>query len=405
MTNKPKVLMVTGTFLPRLNGAVLQCVGIIQRLTPQIYFEVLTGRDAQSPRESSKITQAATLRIHRLISGHSVTAKIRSTIEVARLLTNERFDIVHFHGFSSKALMIGPMAKLLGAKIVLKCTSVGIDDAESIANKGLVCRWFLSIVDAWICPSPALMVFCQRAHLPRERLFSIPNFVDTDRFRPGTQHERMTCRARLKLAPSDLAVLFVGHFSRDKQPHFLFEAVADILVSNRSIHLVMVGETSPEYFEIDYELVEMIRGRAAALGVQDQLIWISRHERMEEIFQAADIFALPSIREGMPNALAEAMASGLASVALCLPGVTDWMLDSGNCGQLVPLAADALEFSKSISMLLDDAQSRVTFGRRARQRCCEEFSPKYVGERISGLYNRLTQSRMGSRGHSNPPAS
>lgn len=389
MTHRPRVLMVTGTYLPRINGAVLQCAGIIKRLSSQFNFEVLTGCDEITGGQHVNETHSDVPKIYRVIKATSVPAKVRSVIAVAKILLNKRFEIVHFHGFSSKVLMIGFMAKLLGSKIALKCTSLGVDDAETISKRGLAHRWFLLIVDAWICPSPAFIASCRSARLPAERLFFIPNAVDSTRFRPGTPLERMECRARLKLAPTDLAVLFVGHFSRDKRPDFLFESIAQALVNSRSIHLILIGETSADHYEVDAELIANIRNRALTLGVQNQMIWISRHEKMEDVFRAADVFALPSVREGMPNALTEAMSCGLASVAMHLPGVTDWMLDAGNCGLLVPLGEGVDAFGKSISALLNDAQTRITLGRRARQRCLIEFSPEDLEQSLRIMYEHL----------------
>jgi glycosyltransferase involved in cell wall biosynthesis len=389
MSTQPKVLMVTGTYLPHINGAVLQCAGIIQRLAAQVHFQVLTGQEERSPGESATKEPAETTKVHRIISRRSWVTKIRSAWAVARLLTRERFDIIHFHGFSSKVLMVGPMAKLLGAKVVLKCTSLGVDDAESIAKRGWVLNWLLTCIDAWICPSPAFLASAQRVSLASDRLFSIPNFVETDRFRPGTPQERLDCRTRLKLATSDLVLLFVGHFSRDKRPDFLFEAISNTLVRNRSVRLILIGETSANHFEVDPEVAAMIRRRALVLGVEDQLIWIRQHQRMEEIFQAVDIFAMPSIREGMPNALAEAMSCELPAVATLLPGITDWMLDSGRCGHLVPVQGGESAFAKAVNELLDDVKKRTSIGQKARQRCLEEFTSEEVTAKLWSMYSHL----------------
>lgn len=391
MNSRPKVLMVTGVYLPRANGAVLQCAGLIDRLRARACFQVLTGRDEPTCTDVISCKRPET-EIHHLILTDSLMVKVRSVFAIFRLLTRERFDIVHFHGYSAKALVIGPMAKLLGSKIVLKCTSLGVDDAHSLNSRGWIRRRFLAIVDAWICPSPAFIEAGIRAKLPADRLVFIPNFVDANRFRPGTPEERSARRAELNLKPTDLAVLFVGHFSRDKRPDFLFGALAKTLVGNPNIHLIMIGDTSANHFEVDPALFAGIQAQADADGIQGQVHWIRHHRRIEDVYMAVDVFALPSIREGMPNALAEAMCTQLPVVATLLRGVTDWMLDGGRCGRLVAHDGEPSALTINIVDLLEDAAARLSLGALARQRCMDLFSPAEICEKVWHLYQSLNDT-------------
>jgi glycosyltransferase involved in cell wall biosynthesis len=220
-------------------------------------------------------------------------------------------------------------------------------------------------------------------------LVPIPNFVDAHRFRPGTSEERSASRAELNLKPTDFAILFVGHFSKDKRPGFLFDALLDTLVSNPSIHLIMVGEAIADHFEVDRSLLARIQAKASALGIHDQLRWIRQHQRMENLYMAVDLFALPSIREGMPNALAEAMCAQLPVVATKLQGVTDWMLEGGKCGRLVPNEHDPSSLTTSIVELIANAVERRSLGAHARRKCIEEFSPHKACEKVWRVYQSL----------------
>jgi glycosyltransferase involved in cell wall biosynthesis len=380
--------MVTGTYLPQINGAVLQCAGLIERLSERVSFQVLTGGDGPDQTDPASGNRKV-IKIHRIIRTTSLALKVRSALGILGLLARERFDVIHLHGFSSKALLVGPMAKLFGSKIVLKCTSLGVDDALSLDSRGWVFRRFLASVDTLICPSPAFIEAGLRAGLRTDRLVSIPNFVDAHRFRPGTSEERSASRAELKLKPTDFAILFVGHFSRDKRPDFLFDALIATLVGNPNIQLIMVGEAIANHFEVDRALLAVIQAKASALGIQDQIRWIRQHQRMENLYMAVDLFALPSIREGMPNALAEAMCAQLPVVATNLQGVTDWMLEGGKCGQLVPNESDPSSLTISIVELLENAEKRRSLAAHARRRCIEGFSPHEVCEQVWRVYQTL----------------
>lgn len=85
------------------------------------------------------------------------------------------------------------------------------------------------------------------------------------------------------------------------------------------------------------------------------------------------MFALPSRREGLPNALLEAMASGAACVASRLPGVTDAMIDDGVSGRLVP-PGDVDALAGALDALLGDAAKRARLGAAARKTVSARYS-------------------------------
>src|SRR6185295_16519569 len=89
-----------------------------------------------------------------------------------------------------------------------------------------------------------------------------------------------------------------------------------------------------------------------------------RHD-VHDYFRAADLFALPSIREGLPIALLEAMACGLPCVASALPGSTDTLIDSGQNGLLVP-PDDRAMLTSLLASVLSSPTLAVRLGAGAR---------------------------------------
>ena len=130
-------------------------------------------------------------------------------------------------------------------------------------------------------------------------------------------------------------MLFVGFFSREKQPHVLFDAWLGLQARGLVSTLLLAGATRSPYFEVDDRLADDMRARAESAGVGDRLIFTGATSRIDDYYRIADVFVLPSSREGLPVALLEAMAAGLPAVASRLPGATDAVIDDGRTGVLV----------------------------------------------------------------------
>ena len=383
LMSKKKILMVTGTFLPEINGAVLQCVQIIERLGNEFDFEVLTG--AKLPVFEGTFCKVP---VHRLVSNASIKNAIQSIFNIGTLLLASRFDIIHFHGYSKKTLIIGAFGLLLGSKIILKCTSFGKDDAQSILLRGWAHKIMARAIDAWICPIPAFEHSCATARVSTSRIHAISNMVDTERFLPVPIEEKRRSREELGLCRKAGIVLFVGHFSQEKRPHLLLESMETIMRKDKKVFLIFVGTQSGPAFEVDPTIAPRMKKRAVELGIHEQIIWIPRHDSIEEIYNVADIFVMPSVREGMPNALLEAMASGLCVVATMLPGITDCIIPGNNTNSLVsPDRPEQLR--EKIEFFLNNPKRRADSSKMARAQVVDRFSPGMVCNQLRNLYANL----------------
>lgn len=116
--------------------------------------------------------------------------------------------------------------------------------------------------------------------------------------------------------------------------------------------------------------------------------WWGAREDMPEVLRQATIFCLPSsYREGMPKALLEAMAAGLACIATDAPGCRD-AVEHGVSGLLIPLR-DAGALTQALRLLLADAELRSRLGNAARQRVVQEFSSERIIRVTLGVYREL----------------
>lgn len=385
--SRPGVLMVTGAYYPEMSGAGLQCRALVSSLRDRVDYLVLTTTTDASLPADDRQDGVSVRRIY--VDPKSLVSKSAAAWRMLRAFASmsSRIGIVHLHGFSQKSLLIVLLARLTGKKIAIKLTSFGDDDPLSIAKRGRFTAWCFRKADAYIAVSPKFQALYAAAGLPPRRFHEIPNGVDVNRFRPASAAERQTLRRELGVPDGGPMILFVGFFSREKQPDVLFKAWAATVVDVPSV-LVFIGSTRGGYHEIDPSLADGIRAEAATRGLHARLHFVEATHEIERFHRAADIFVLPSLREGMPNALVEAMASAAACIVTRLPGITDRLVDDGRTGLIVE-PGDTAALARALDRLLRDPQRRLALGAAARRDVEMRFAMARTADAHLAVYRTL----------------
>jgi glycosyltransferase involved in cell wall biosynthesis len=218
--------------------------------------------------------------------------------------------------------------------------------------------------------------FARTTGVPRERITTVPNAVDTDRY-PATV-DREQVRRDLGLAPQDRVLIAVGTFKRQKGHAVLLDAFTRIAPGRPDVHLLLVG---------DGDLRPEIERRVAELGLGAPVHLLGSRRDVPALLAASDGAVLPSLWEGMSNALVEAMASGLPVVATDVSGTNQVMVD-GRTGWLVPPGEDA-PLAAAIAALLDDPAEARARGAAARERAVSAFGAGRQVETLVALYRGI----------------
>jgi glycosyltransferase involved in cell wall biosynthesis len=373
-TTVPAVLMVTGAYFPELSGGGLQARAIVRALAGRARFTVLTTSiDPSLPAHTSE----EGVPIYRIyVDGHSAFARAGAMLRFmsALLALRNQVDVVNLHGFSKKAVIVALFCRLFRKPYVLTLQTGGHDEPANARMQGRLAAWAYGAADRYLSVSPGLSDAYRAAALPADRLRQVCNAVDVDRFRPARPGERDAIRGRLGLPLDRYLILFVGFFGRDKRPDWLFDAWTALPTAVRSgSGVVFVGRTDPAHGEVDADLAGSIRTRVAELGVEGSVWFVESTLEIDQYFRACDIYVLPSIREGMPIALLEAMATGLASIATSIAGSTDALLEHRRTGWLVP-ADNASALTTALQTLICDDEERRRCGRLARELIVSKYA-------------------------------
>jgi glycosyltransferase involved in cell wall biosynthesis len=299
------------------------------------------------------------------------------------------FDIVHLHGFSQKSVLIALLSRLFGKKLVITIHTADQDEPAAVRRLGSVAYWCYSQADRFIAISELMGRNYRASGLPADRLRVAPNGVDTERFRPVDDRDRAALRQSLAGLPAAIPwFLCVGFFSRDKRPDILYSAWSQLRARGAGDSaLIFVGATESKYFEIDRGLMASIQQDAQAKGLAHLVHFAGEVQDVERWYQAADVYAMPSVREAFGMALVEAMATALPVVATRIDGVTDTIVEDGRTGLLVP-PDDAVALADALRTLA--AQPRPSpMGAAARRAVEDRYAIPPSRERWRQIYAEL----------------
>lgn len=381
-----RVLLVTGAYYPEISAGGLQSRAIAQRLRTSVRFSVLTTATDPALPARDRVDDADVSRV--LIdvrSGWSrALAALRLTGALLRIVPG--VDLIHVQGYSSKNVLVAAVAKLFRRKVLVHLQTARHDEPATIAAYGKLAWWAFSTADRYLSVSPGLADKYLEAGLRADRLSIVPNGVDGDRFSPASPEDRSAIRRRLGLPVDGRIVLFVGVLSHDKQPHVLLEAWRRLQESGGPCStLVLIGSSRPSQFEADANLAARLRLDAAAAGLSDRLVIVEPTNEIESYFRAADVYVMPSLREGLPIALLEAMSCGLPTVASRLRGASDAIIDDGANGRLVPVG-DVDAFAGAIRDVLSDRAAAAAMGVAARRTVEQHYTLSRVAQQWLDAY-------------------
>lgn len=213
----------------------------------------------------------------------------------------------------------------------------------------------------------------------------IGNGVDLARFLPDAG-QRSELRSALRMGRDDIAVLFVARLVREKGVLELADA-ALTLAADKRLHVILAGAT----LESDRTgISEELSRHPAVAALGNRWHRLGHREDIPALLRAADIFVLPSYREGLPRSVIEAMASGLPVIAADIAACRE-LVRPGETGVLVPVRdSDAL--ASAIDRLAGDAALRASYGERARDLARAEHDERVVLARQLVLLRSLVQS-------------
>jgi len=255
---------------------------------------------------------------------------------IARLHAERRFDVINAHWLYPDGVAAVGAAARLGLPVVLSALGSDVNVSATEPEKWPQVLRALRAADAITTVSEALKARLVAESIPAERITAILNGADHGLFRTL---DRVACRRELGLDPAPRLILFVGRLVPIKGVGHLLDAAARLAAKRADFVVCLLG---------DGEEREALLAQARALGLGDRVKWMGArpHAEIPRWMGAADVFCLPSLAEGCPNVVLEALFAGRPVVASDTGGIPE-MVNATN-GVLAPpgdgaALADALD--------------------------------------------------------------
>ena len=311
-------------------------------------------------------------------------------------------DVIHLHWINQGMLSLGTIRKILRSGKPVVWTMHDIWPATGLCHVTLGCRYFTSVchqcrllpgggsdndlsTSVWrkkermLDGESIFFVACSRwlageakasGLLKGQKITSIPNPIDTHVYKPG---DRMEARRRLGLKEDRQYILFASQraTNENKGMDYLIEACRQLHDLPQVTVLILGGHAE--------EVAPQLSLDAVPLG------YVNDERRIVEIYQAADVFVLPSLSENLPNTIMEAMACGLPCVGFRVGGIPE-EIDHKRNGYVAEYR-NACDLANGIRWVLTSAKSDE-LSRDCVRKVTQNYSQQSVALRYIDVYEQ-----------------
>jgi glycosyltransferase involved in cell wall biosynthesis len=387
MSSKLRILMLSDYFYPQIGGGVEKVVHETSKRLAKMGCEVLVITLGKCPSQDNyKVDGINVCRLPAYDLTESFGLQlcfpknVFGAFEVAKKFNP---DIIHAHNiFFTTSLLAVLFKRIYNKKMVI---TAHLGDVRKLALvghlKALVTSFYeyslgtfaLASSDKVIAVSNSVRDYMISLGVTPKKVVVIQNGVDLEGFLP----------AKNNIDSKGNNVLFIGRLLPNKGLKYLIEA-AEIIVpkSSRKIIFKIVGDGAyREYFE---DLV-------ASKGLTDYFVFLGKVPSISEIFQDGGIFVRPSLTEGMPLTVLEAMASQLPTIASNVAGTSELIIQN-ETGLLVE-SGNVKQLADSILRLVESPELAGKLGNNARKFIEQKYKERYswdaVAESTLSVYNTL----------------
>lgn len=310
----------------------------------------------------------------------------RELLRLARELKVRSPKVLHSYNFYANVFSI-PAARMAGVPCVI--ASIRDMGVYLTPNQLRVQRMVCQMADRIIVNAEAIRDWLIAGGYTAEKILVVRNGVDI----PVLENRSIRTRIRDELGiPSNAkVVMMVSRLNPQKGVEYLIEAVPEILKEIPEAWFVIVGDVVMESAEEERKYCEGIVAKARELGVSERVVFTGLRRDVPHLLAAADLSVLPSLSEGLPNAVIEAMAAGLPVVASRVGGIPE-LIHQGHTGLLVP-PGDIAALAKSMIALLANPFLRRRIGESARRHIQSEFSFQKMYQETIAIYHGVLEEK------------
>lgn len=298
--------------------------------------------------------------------------------KVKHFISSQKVDLIHAHGTRANSNIMWA-AKKLGIPVVYTVHgwSFHPDQHLFVRRVRIMGEQYLTSKSNINISVSASNQQSGKKYIKSFKSVVINNGIDQKKFNPSASYKNL--RADLNIPSGKVLVLFIARFTSHKQPLTLIQAFEQALKKNPNLHLLMVGDGDQKK-----EAIELIEKKA----LQPHITLQSFRQDVPAVLASADIFVLPSLWEGLPIGLLEAMAMGKAIIASNVDGTSEIIQNEQN-GLLVETENLVANLSNALINLSVNENKRRVFGKKAIETVQKKYNATEMTRQIEEIYISL----------------
>ncbi|MDD2467526.1 MAG: glycosyltransferase [Desulfobulbus sp.] len=351
-----------------LYGAEKWIFALMKAMDPYKFSSTLVNFSDEAGQESAVVAGAQEYDLNALDFYTGGTFNPLATVRFANWLKHNKVDIVHSHGYKSD--LIGLIsARISGCKIITTPHGWSKETDKKLMFYEALDRFTFRFMD-YVCPLSGDLLESIKKFTPIAKLKLILNGVDID---------EVEKQSRAQNAFSDVFCIgYIGQLIQRKNIPTLLHAVKTLTQKNINVQLVIVGD-GPE----KNKLVAL----AQELAINDRVEFFGYRNDAISILKSMDVFVLPSLLEGIPRCVMEAMAAMVPVVASDIPGTRE-LVKHNKTGLLYP-QTEAAKLADSIMTIFINPALRRTLVESAYKLVLNNYSNHRMAAEYSVIYATL----------------
>lgn len=377
------ILMVTEIYLPIWGGAENQLRQLIPHLVKKgCNVSVVTRRWHEEWLPEDYVDGVKVIRLG--VPGRSRLGKIVFIFSLLKYLCVKRkeVDILHSHGSMNMGALCSLAGKLFGLRNVSKIATAGRILPLQCSVGGRTILAFFKKSSAIISMTKEIDDELKEIKTPRENIYRITNGVDSSRFKPVESDDKKALRKQYGLKTDSTIIIFSGRLVYRKGLDLLLSVWSEIASKHLESHLFIVGDGKNQADSIEKEMKIMVESKNLP-----RVTFHGATKEAELLLRLSDVFVFPSRKEGFPNALMEALSTGLIVLASDIGGVEP--LITNNKNGILFKTEDANNLREMLDMILSDMDKYKQVGLHARSVMLQDYSFDRVSREYVNLYSSM----------------
>jgi glycosyltransferase involved in cell wall biosynthesis len=375
-----KILRVTNDLYPDVVGGIpLHAHHLCRDLSRRGYYTTVLTCTKGNHRYEKREEGYGVIHHKTFFSplGNSFSPSIFRTL----LKIKDDYDLIHAHCHLFFSTIMASLVRRFGSPPLIITThgimSASASDWFNMLYMKNVGKWVLKSADRIICYTQMEKdKLVDMLKIDSEKISVIPNGVDTDLFHPDPDTDKRSNQSNA------ITILWVGRFVRGKGVDYIIQAAKILVKECPNLKILLVGDGPSK---------GKIKGLIEKFDLNKNVIINENiaNENMPGVYQKSDMFVLPSLNEGVPKTLLEAMACGKPVVISDFPHLEELIK---NAGLMFP-KGDVRALANSIMRLTRDKELAKELGNNGRKKIVEGHSWESTVSKTIELYEEVAERK------------